>query len=55
MNYKVITYNCGCKYIFITDPGKHILITIAELQGCQRMTKKEWFKNTKWPIILILS
>ena len=25
MNYKTITYNCGCKYIFITDPEKQIL------------------------------
>ncbi len=25
MNYKTIMYNCGCKYIFITDPEKQIL------------------------------
>ena len=25
MNYKTIIYNCGCKYIFITDPDKTVL------------------------------
>lgn len=25
MNYKIITYNCKCKYIFITDHEKRIL------------------------------
>ena len=25
MNYKIIKYNCGCKYVFITDPEKQIL------------------------------
>jgi len=25
VNYKIITYNCGCKYVFITDPAKRIL------------------------------
>jgi len=25
MNYKTITYRCGCKYVFITDPEKQIL------------------------------
>ncbi len=25
MNFKVITYNCNCKYVFITDPKKQIL------------------------------
>ena len=24
MKYKTITYNCNCKYIFITDPEKRI-------------------------------
>lgn len=25
MNFKVITYHCGCKYVFVTDPDKQIL------------------------------
>jgi len=25
MNYKIIKYNCGCKYVFITDLEKRIL------------------------------